>query len=58
VCAAGDAMSLAAAIEKLVRRPEEARARGEAGRRKVFEHFSADAMAARMLAVCRKLAYS
>jgi glycosyltransferase involved in cell wall biosynthesis len=45
LCAADDAQSLAEAVEELLLNPARARALGEAGRRAVFEKFSAEAMA-------------
>ncbi len=45
LCVAGDAPALAEAIETLLLNPAHARALGEAGRRAVFERFSAEAMA-------------
>jgi glycosyltransferase involved in cell wall biosynthesis len=49
VCAAGESQALADALEDLLLNPERARALGEAGRRVVFEKFSAEAMAGRMV---------
>jgi glycosyltransferase involved in cell wall biosynthesis len=51
LCAAGDARALAEAIEELLLNPARARALGEAGRRAVFERFSAEAMARATLEV-------
>jgi glycosyltransferase involved in cell wall biosynthesis len=51
LCAAGDARALAEAIEELLLNPVRARALGEAGRRAVFERFSAEAMARETLQV-------
>jgi len=51
LCAAGDARALAEAIEELLLNPARARALGEAGRRAVFERFSAEAMARETLQV-------
>ncbi len=45
LCAADDPQALAEAIEELLLNPARARALGEAGRRAVFERFSAEAMA-------------
>ena len=45
LCAPDDPQALAEAIEELLLDPARARALGEAGRRAVFERFSADAMA-------------
>jgi glycosyltransferase involved in cell wall biosynthesis len=45
LCAAGDARALAEAIEELLLNPARAQALGEAGRRAVFEKFSAGTMA-------------
>ena len=45
LCAPGDAQALADGIESLLLEPARARALAEAGRRAVFEKFSADAMA-------------
>jgi glycosyltransferase involved in cell wall biosynthesis len=51
LCAAGDARALAEAIEELLMNPARARALGEAGRRAVWERFSAEAMARETLQV-------
>lgn len=45
LCAPGDPQALAEAVEALLLDPARARAVGEAGRRAVFERFSADVMA-------------
>jgi glycosyltransferase involved in cell wall biosynthesis len=45
LCAAGDARALAEALEELLLDPARARALGQAGRRAVFERFSAGTMA-------------
>ena len=45
LCEPGDASALANAIEELLLNPKKARELGEAGRRSVFEKFSAEAMA-------------
>ena len=45
LCEAGDPKALADAIEELLLNPQRARELGEAGRRAVFEKFSAEAMA-------------
>ncbi|HVM49715.1 MAG TPA: glycosyltransferase family 4 protein [Candidatus Acidoferrum sp.] len=45
LCAPGDPRALAEAIEPLLAEPARAQALGEAGRRAVFERFSADSMA-------------
>ncbi|MCX6925394.1 MAG: hypothetical protein NT154_19620, partial [Verrucomicrobia bacterium] len=44
LCAADHPQALAEAIEALLLDPAQARALGQAGRRAVFERFSADAM--------------
>ena len=49
LCAADDPQALAEAIEGLLLDPARARALGEAGRRAVFEGFSAEAMARAMV---------
>jgi glycosyltransferase involved in cell wall biosynthesis len=49
LCAADNAEALADAIEQLLLNPARAQALGEAGRRAVFERFSADSMTQRML---------
>jgi glycosyltransferase involved in cell wall biosynthesis len=54
-CEPGDPQSLAAAIELLLQHPNQARALGEAGRRAVFEKFSAEVMARGTLAVFDEL---
>jgi glycosyltransferase involved in cell wall biosynthesis len=51
LCAPGDAQALAEAIESLLLRPDQGRALGEAGRRAVFERFSAEAMARRVVEI-------
>ena len=56
LCAAGDARALAEAVEELLLNPARARALGEAGRRAVFERFSAEAMARATLRVYGELA--
>jgi glycosyltransferase involved in cell wall biosynthesis len=48
LCAPGDPQALADAIQPLLLDPAQARALGEAGRRAVFEKFSAEAMAREM----------
>jgi glycosyltransferase involved in cell wall biosynthesis len=45
LCAAGDTQALAEAVEELLLNPARARALGDAGRRAVFERFSAGVMA-------------
>jgi glycosyltransferase involved in cell wall biosynthesis len=55
LCAPGDPEALAEAIEQLLLAPERARALGDAGRRAVFEQFSAEAMASRMLKIFSSL---
>jgi len=52
LCAPGDPQALAEAIEELLVDPARARALGAAGRRVVFERFSAEAMAVGMMRVC------
>jgi glycosyltransferase involved in cell wall biosynthesis len=47
LCAPGDVGALADSLEDLLKNPERARALGEAGRRAVFQNFSAEAMARR-----------
>ena len=49
LCKPGDPRALADAIEPLLLNPERARALGQAGRKAVFEKFSAEAMAAETL---------
>jgi glycosyltransferase involved in cell wall biosynthesis len=49
LCEPGDPRALADAIEPLLLNPERARTLGEAGRRAVFEKFSAEAMAGETL---------
>ena len=49
LCEPGDPRAFADAIEPLLLNPERASALGEAGRRAVFEKFSAEAMAAKTL---------
>ena len=56
LCAADDPRALAEAIEELLLDQARARALGEAGRRAVFERFSAEAMARAMAEVYRELA--
>jgi glycosyltransferase involved in cell wall biosynthesis len=56
LCGAGDAMALAEAVEELLLNPTRARALGEAGRRAVFQRFSAEAMAQATLRVYAELA--
>jgi glycosyltransferase involved in cell wall biosynthesis len=56
LCAADDPQSLAEAIEVLLLNPARARALGEAGRRVVFERFSAEAMARAMAQVFAEMA--
>jgi len=51
LCEPDDARSLADALEQLLLNPDRARALGEAGRNAVSEHFTAEAMARRTLAV-------
>ena len=51
LCAADDAPALADAVEELLLNPARARALGEAGRRAVFQRFSAEAMAQATLRV-------
>jgi glycosyltransferase involved in cell wall biosynthesis len=56
LCAAGDPGALAEAIEELLLNPARAQALGEAGRRAVFERFSAEAMAQTTVRVYGELA--
>ena len=56
LCAADDAPALAEALEGLLLEPARARALGEAGRRAVFEKFSAEAMARATVEVLGELA--
>ena len=56
LCAADDPQALAEAIEELLLDPARARALGEAGRRAVFERFSAEAMARAMAQVYAEMA--
>ena len=56
LCAAEDPQALAEAIEELLLDPARARALGEAGRRAVFERFSAEAMARAMAQVYAEMA--
>ena len=56
LCAAGDAPALAEAVEELLLNPARARALGAAGRRAVFQRFSAEAMAQATLHVYAELA--
>jgi glycosyltransferase involved in cell wall biosynthesis len=56
LCAAGDAPALAEAVEELLLNPTRARGLGEAGRRAVFQRFSAEAMAQATLRVYAELA--
>ena len=56
LCAADSAPALAEAIEELLLNPARARALGEAGRRAVFERFSAEAMARGTLQIYSELA--
>jgi glycosyltransferase involved in cell wall biosynthesis len=55
LCAAGDAVALAEAVEELLLNPARARALGETGRRAVFRKFSAEAMAQATLQVYGEL---
>jgi glycosyltransferase involved in cell wall biosynthesis len=55
LCEAGDPKALAQALEELLLQPEAARALGQAGRRVVFDKFSAEAMAHATLEVYREL---
>jgi glycosyltransferase involved in cell wall biosynthesis len=55
LCAAGDSRALAEAIEELLLDPARARALGEAGRRAVFDRFSAKAMARATIGVYGEL---
>ena len=55
LCAAGDARTLADAVEELLLDPARTRALGETGRRAVFERFSAEAMARETLRVYGEL---
>jgi glycosyltransferase involved in cell wall biosynthesis len=55
LCAPGDARALAEAIEELLLNPARARALGEAGRRAVFERFSAGAMAQATVETLREI---
>jgi glycosyltransferase involved in cell wall biosynthesis len=56
LCAEDDPQALAEAIEGLLLDPAQARAMGEAGRRAVFEKFSAEAMARTMAQVYAEVA--
>jgi glycosyltransferase involved in cell wall biosynthesis len=56
LCAEDDPQSLAEAIEELLLDPPRARALGEAGRRAVFERFSAEAMARAMAQIYAEMA--
>jgi glycosyltransferase involved in cell wall biosynthesis len=56
LCAEEDPQALAEAIEQLLLDPARARALGEAGRRAVFERFSAEAMARAMAQVYEEMA--
>ena len=56
LCAADDPQALAEAVEGLLLDPARARALGEAGRRAVFERFSAEAMARAMAQVYAEVA--
>jgi glycosyltransferase involved in cell wall biosynthesis len=56
LCAADDPQALAEAIEGLLLNPARARALGDAGRRAVFERFSAEAMARAMAQVYAEVA--
>jgi glycosyltransferase involved in cell wall biosynthesis len=56
LCAGDGAPALAEAIEELLLNPARARALGEAGRRAVFQRFSAEAMARATLQVYSELA--
>jgi glycosyltransferase involved in cell wall biosynthesis len=51
LCEPGNPLALAEAIERLLGKPEEARALGEAGRQAVLRDFTAERMARKMLAV-------
>ena len=55
LCAPGDPQALAEAIEELLLDPARARALGEAGRRAVFDRFSAEAMARAVVQACGEL---
>ena len=55
LCEPGDPKALADAIEQLLLDPDRVRALGEAGRRAVKEHFSAEAMAKATMEVYRDL---
>jgi glycosyltransferase involved in cell wall biosynthesis len=52
----GDARALADAVRQCSDNPDEARAKGEAGRRRLEAHFSLDVSAARLAALYRSLA--
>jgi glycosyltransferase involved in cell wall biosynthesis len=56
LCAEDDLQALAEAIEELLLDPARARALGEAGRRAVFDRFSAEAMARAMVQVYAEMA--
>jgi len=56
LCRPGDPESLADELEKLLLDPPKARALGEAGRKAVFEHFSAASMASKISALLANLA--
>ena len=56
LCAADDPQAMAEAIEELLLNPARALALGEAGRRAVFERFSAEAMARAMVQAYGKAA--
>jgi glycosyltransferase involved in cell wall biosynthesis len=55
LCPPGDPQALAKAVEELLLDPARARALGQAGRRAVFESFSAEAMAQAMAQAYRQL---
>jgi glycosyltransferase involved in cell wall biosynthesis len=56
LCEPGDPKSLADAIERLLSDPQQARALGEAGRKAVFDKFSAEAMAKQTLRALESMA--
>ncbi len=56
LCEPGDVNSLADGIEALLSNPSKARALGEAGRKSVFEKFTAERMAQSFLQACSGLA--
>ncbi len=55
LCEPGDPNALADAIEQLLMNPKQAQALGEAGRKAVFEDFSAEAMARKTLRIFERV---